>query len=273
MTAAILSCVASAAALLLTQSRGALVAVSAAFALHLWLLRRTLIIPSRAFYLLLLALMLGSAGALLATSGQETLGRFADAGANLENRIAYYRTTWAAIQDRPLLGTGYATFADAFMAYNHPGTGTYFLDKAHNTYLQLVMELGWPAALALFLGVGCLVFRCWQGLLGGGRDGAYLATVLACSALVGLHSLVDFSLEMPANAVTFALLLGLGCARALAAAAPKEDLASAAGAREQATPAPTSASWRFAGRPGNPLARPAWPPEPRSCARRSRARG
>ena len=67
---------------------------------------------------------------------------------DLARRLVYYRTTWDAIRDRPLLGTGYGTYADAFRAYNHAGTGTYFLDKAHSTYLQMIMELGWPAAAA-----------------------------------------------------------------------------------------------------------------------------
>jgi hypothetical protein len=35
----------------------------------------------------------------------------------------------------------------------------------------------------------------------------------ACSVLVAVHSLVDFSLEMPANAATYALLLGAACAQ------------------------------------------------------------
>ncbi len=245
MTAAILGCVACAAALLLTRSRGALVAVAVGLVLYLWLLRHTPVIRSPALYALLLALMLGGAGVLIGTSGQATLGRFAAAGANLEDRIAYDRATWTALQDRPLLGTGYATFADAFMAYNDPGTGTYFLDKAHNSYLQLLMELGGPAALALFLAIGCLVFRCWQGLFASRRDRAHLATVLAGSALVAVHSLVDFSLEMPANAVTCALLLGLGCARALAADVVE---AKRSGAKRPATSARSCRAWPPGGR-------------------------
>jgi O-antigen ligase len=267
MTVAILSCVAGAAALLLTQSRGALVAVAAALLLYLWLLRRTLVIPSRALYALVLALMLASAGALIEISGQETLGRFAAAGANLEDRIAYDRATWTALKDRPLLGTGYATFADAFMAYNDPATGTYFLDKAHNSYLQLLMELGWPAALALFLSIGCLVFRCWQGLLASRRDRAYLATVLAGSVLVAVHSLVDFSLEMPANAVTYALLLGLGCARALGADGAAAEPAGRGGVRSGAKGPAISLRSRRAWRPGGPIAGAAPPPERRPCDR------
>jgi O-antigen ligase len=125
-------------------------------------------------------------------------------------RLVYYRTTWQAIWDRPLLGTGYGTYADAFRAYNHAGTGTYFLDKAHNTYLQLILELGWPAAAALYAGLGLLAFRCLQG-----RSAVYPAVLASCSVLVGVHALVDFSLEMPANAATYALLLGIGCAQAV----------------------------------------------------------
>jgi O-antigen ligase len=126
------------------------------------------------------------------------------------NRLAYYRTTWEAIWDRPLLGTGYGTYADAFRAYNHPGTETYFLDKAHNTYLQMIMELGWPGVAALYSGLALLVFRCLQD-----RSAIYPAVLASCSVLVAVHSLVDFSLEMPANAATFALLLGVGCAQAV----------------------------------------------------------
>ncbi len=212
-TTAMLSFLACSMALLLTQSRGAFVAVAIAFLLYLWLLRSTANLRSRAFYLGFVIVMLATAASLVRYSGEETLQRLGQAGANFHDRLLYYETTWNAIEDRPLLGTGYGTFADAFTAYNRPETGTYFLDKAHNTYLQLVLELGWPAALALFAAIGCLVYRCWQGARGG-RESLYPATVLACSVLVGVQALVDFSMEMPANALTYALLLGIGCAQA-----------------------------------------------------------
>jgi O-antigen ligase len=147
---------------------------------------------------------------IVGLAGEETLGRFPDADEHALNRLAYYRTTWEAIRDRPLLGTGYGTYVDALRAYNHPGTGTYFLDKAHNTYLQMIMELGWPAAVALYAGLSLLVLRCLQG-----PSAVYPAVLAACSVLVAVHSLVDFSLEMPANAATYALLLGVGCAQSL----------------------------------------------------------
>jgi O-antigen ligase len=212
-TTALLSFLAGGTALLLTQSRGAFIAVAIAFGLFLWLLRSASVSRSGAAYGGFVAVVLAAAIGLVGYSGEPTIQRLEQVGPNWDNRLIYYQATWDALKDRPLLGTGYGTYAEAFLAYNAPATGTYFLDKAHNTYLQLLLELGWPAALALFACLGCLTFCCWQGLRAGGRARACPAAVLACSALVGAHALVDFSMEIPANAATYALLLGIGCAQ------------------------------------------------------------
>jgi O-antigen ligase len=206
----VVSCLVAGAALLLTQSRGAFVAVCAALVAFVWSLRRTALVTSRAFVKAAAVFLIGLFCGIVWLAGEETLGRFPEADAQALSRLAYYRTTWEAIRDRPLLGTGYGTYADAFSGYNHPGTGTYFLDRAHNTYLQMVMELGWPAAAALYAGLGLFVLRSMQG-----RSLVYPAVLASCSVLVAVHSLVDFSLEMPANAATYALLLGAGCAQSL----------------------------------------------------------
>jgi O-antigen ligase len=209
------TCLVAGTALLLTQSRGAFVALCAALVAFVWSLRRMAIVTSKAFAKATVVFSIALFFGIVWLAGEETLGRFPDAGAHAVNRLAYYRTTWAAIRDRPLLGTGYGTYADAFKAYNHPDTGTHFLDKAHNTYLQLIMELGWPAAAALFSGVALLVSGCLQGRSLHGRSAVYPAVLASCSVLVAVHSLVDFSLEMPANAATYALLLGVGCAQSV----------------------------------------------------------
>lgn len=211
---ALLAVLFGATALLLTQSRGAFVALVPAVVAFLWLTRRLAVITSRQFYWTMAALAVVFFLGVLWLSGERTLERFEQAGPHLATRLTYYETTWQAIRDRPLLGTGYGTYADAFKAYNHPGTGAAFVNRAHNTYLQLAMELGWPAAAALVLGVGWLAARCRPRPGAGRASTAYLAVVVSCSVLVGVHALVDFSLEMPAIAATYALLLGLGCAQA-----------------------------------------------------------
>jgi O-antigen ligase len=191
------TCLLAGTALLLTRSRGAFIALCAALVAFVWSLRRTALITSNALVKAITLFSIGLLVGVLALAGGKTLGRFADADVETATRLVYYRTTWEAIRDRPLLGTGYGTYADAFRAYNHAGTGTYFLDKAHSTYLQMIMELGWPAAAALYAGLALLVFRCLHG-----RSAVYPAVLASCSVLVGVHALVDFSLEMPANAAT-----------------------------------------------------------------------
>jgi O-antigen ligase len=206
----VITCLVAGTALLLTQSRGAFVALCAVLVAFVWSLRRMALVTSSASIEATALFLVGLFCGIVGLAGEETLGRFPDADEHALNRLAYYRTTWEAIRDRPLLGTGYGTYVDALRAYNHPGTGTYFLDKAHNTYLQMIMELGWPAAVALYAGLSLLVLRCLQG-----PSAVYPAVLAACSVLVAVHSLVDFSLEMPANAATYALLLGVGCAQSL----------------------------------------------------------
>jgi O-antigen ligase len=217
----VIACLLAAAALLLTQSRGAFVALCAALVAFVWSLRRMALVTAGTFVKAAAVFAVGLVAGIVLLAGEQTLGRFAAADAQALNRLTYYRTTWDAIWDRPLLGTGYGTYADAFRAYNHPETGTYFLDRAHNTYLQVIMELGWPAAAALYSGLALLVFRSLRGPLPDGRAAALPAVLAACSVLVAAHALVDFSLEMPANAATYALLLGAGCARTVRSGAAR----------------------------------------------------
>ena len=71
-----------------------------------------------------------------------------------------------------------------------------------------LFELGWPAALILFACVAWLALICFRGLRSRGRDWVYPTTGLAATALVAMHALVDFSLQIPATAVTYAALMG-----------------------------------------------------------------
>ena len=66
-----------------------------------------------------------------------------------EERIVVFGDVNRAIADNPGLGFGYGTFADSFRLYRSDAI-TGYLDRAHNSYLENIFELGWPAALALF---------------------------------------------------------------------------------------------------------------------------
>ena len=85
--------------------------------------------------------------------------------------------------------------------------------KAHNTYLENALELGVPAAAALVLSVALLARQCLRALRR--RRGVFVYGWMACcgTVLVGCHSTVDFSLQIPAVAVLYAAILGTGCSQ------------------------------------------------------------
>ena len=84
---------------------------------------------------------------------------------------------------------------------------------AHNDWLEMIFELGFPAAVLWFAVIASLALRCLLGFFRRGRDHIYPLTGFCACVLVGLHSFVDFSLQIPAVAVTFSVLLGLGVAQ------------------------------------------------------------
>ena len=75
----IVTCLVAGAALLLTRSRGAFVALCAALVAFVWSLRRTSLITSQAIVKTATVFSLGLFLGIVALAGGQTLGRFADA--------------------------------------------------------------------------------------------------------------------------------------------------------------------------------------------------
>jgi O-antigen ligase len=130
------------------------------------------------------------------------------------DRLAVYKVTWRSIMDAPFLGMGYGTFADIFPMYRDATVGPWGIwDKAHNTYLEVLQGLGLPMGLVLIASLLFLVFLCFRGALTRQRDAIAPAVAASASVIVGLHSFVDFSLQMQAVALTWVALLGMGVAQ------------------------------------------------------------
>jgi O-antigen ligase len=127
-----------------------------------------------------------------------------------EGRFAIYAATIrAAIEFLPF-GSGLSTFASVFPRFQSGVFGGY-IDYAHNDYLQFFMEVGLVAPVIVALLLATYVMRMGELLR---RDRARSFTVLQIAAGVGLlpmmlHSLFDFALHMPANAMWFATLAGV----------------------------------------------------------------
>jgi O-antigen ligase len=125
----------------------------------------------------------------------------------------------AEIETSPWRGTGFGTFQDVFPAYRDRGDKTLAIwDKAHNTYLENAAEIGIPATILLNLAVLLLAARALAGTLTRRRNQALPAIGVAASVIVGLHSTVDFSLEIPAVAVLYACVMGIAVSQSWSSA-------------------------------------------------------
>ena len=134
---------------------------------------------------------------------------FVDSG-----RTSVYRSTFAIVRDFPWLGTGLGTFAWIFPAYRSSDLSSWGIwDRAHDTLLEIASDLGIPAAALVLLGWMILVAVLFRGVRTRQRDRMFPAAGSAVALLSGLHSLVDFPLQVPGYAIVAFAIIGTGLAQ------------------------------------------------------------
>jgi O-antigen ligase len=198
-------------ALVLSNSRAGVVSVLFGLAALLAAASATRMLRLR--HALAIAGTITVAGTILAAVAGDTLGgRFATTALEREGRSIAYELTLNGIAEQPWLGTGFGTFEESFaLVRDERLEGGW--DKAHNTYLENAFELGIPAAALLTAACLALLWRCLVGLRARRRSGIYPAVGVAATVSVGCHSLVDFGLQIPAIAATYALIMGIAVAQ------------------------------------------------------------
>lgn len=198
-------------ALVLTHSRGGFVAAMAGTVVLFYLLDQR--VSSKKSRMRMVAIAsLAVAGLAFAITSEALLDRINRTDITTEERMAVYTNINRAIGDNPVLGFGYGTFASSYLLYDPLESGVHY-DRAHNTWLENAFELGVPAALGLYLALGGLALTCLKGVRRRHRDWVYPATGVAASVLVGLHAILDFSLQIPAVAILYACIMGVACAQ------------------------------------------------------------
>ena len=198
-------------ALLLTHSRGGFIATLAGcIALGLAASQAPALHRLRRLRLATLPLALALLAFLI--SGDRVVERMVGAEAGMQGRLVIYAATRQAVDDHLILGTGLNSFEAVFPIYRPPGIWGH-VNLAHSDYLQNVLELGFPAAACLFLALAWLFGLCLRGVARRRRDAAYACLGTAATVLVGLHAVVDFSLQIPAVTAAYLLLLGAAVAQ------------------------------------------------------------
>ena len=118
------------------------------------------------------------------------------------------------VRDYPVTGTGLGTTEDVLPAYPPKDKPYHFTDHLHNDWLEIMVEtgiLGFLCVLGGYIGLFVFLVKRWLHTSSTLTMGITLGAVGALTA-AGIHSLLDFSLHMPANGVTLAAILGLGAA-------------------------------------------------------------
>ena len=156
--------------------------------------------------------------------GDVVAGKIAQEGFRDESRMAVYTITMRSILDAPLLGYGYGTFADVFPMFRDQSVSTWGKwPMAHNTYLEVFQGLGLLFGSMLVASVVVLVLRCVKGATTRQMNETLPCVAASVAFLLGVHALVDFSLQMQAIAITFMALLGAGVAQSESSRLALED--------------------------------------------------
>ncbi|QGZ93379.1 O-antigen ligase family protein [Terricaulis silvestris] len=205
--------------LLLTASRGGLIATGVAFILFVIAfasqrLKQTYA-RSSALVAPLLALVILFV-VLFVRGGERTVERFALASEDFEGREMLAKAHWQAFLERPLIGHGLNTYHEinALAATPENWSSLRIAGSAHNIYVQVLEETGLIGFALFALMLATPLSRAFTRIAGGGSGLEWAAIALATSALVLLHGLVDFGLQVPALAALFAFLVGAAVGRA-----------------------------------------------------------
>lgn len=145
--------------------------------------------------------------------GQGLIGRTVFLEGSIEARLSAYRYTLELIAARPWFGHGLDAFRPAFETVHRPPLpGKFYWDRAHSTYLSHWVELGIVVGTIPLIMGGVVAGRLIKELRR--RDCNFSLCIAGLGALAtgAVHSLADFSLEIPANVILLLTILGLGLA-------------------------------------------------------------
>jgi len=171
-------------------------------------------LPGRSGAALLAAVLGVSVGLAIWIGPGPIVERFSrlgqEATAHQESRPAIWRDAAGLVRQRFWLGWGLGTFPVAFPSVQTAFPGK-FVNHAHNDYVEWASDLGVPAAALFFLAILGVLLRTVRAFLSSER-GLEQAVALSCAGSIFamlVHSAADFNLYVPANALLFAVVLGL----------------------------------------------------------------
>ena len=128
-------------------------------------------------------------------------------------RASMRADTWHIFREHPWIGTGLGTLRMVFPAYETRYDAR-VVNHAHNDYLEVLAETGTAGAACCAWFLGALFFHSLRRLLLQDKSfpaALHLSGLVACAGFL-VHSVVDFNLHIPGNALLFFLMANLATA-------------------------------------------------------------
>lgn len=127
-------------------------------------------------------------------------------------RWTLYATTIDGIGRFFPFGSGAGTFPFVYPAFQPVKLGGYFINHTHNDFLEAIFDLGLLAVILIFWAL-LLYFARWRAVRArqdrwGGFRFIQIGAGIGVLMLL-LHSLLDFNLQIPANAAFFAFFAAI----------------------------------------------------------------
>lgn len=200
-----------AAALLLSGSRGGLVALIAEVIFLVLITSKSRGFKNIALKgALALALLIAGIGGAVFVGGDTSLTRIAETASSEDvssNRFQIWSVTVNVIKEYMPFGAGLGAFPQAYTQFDTAG-GYERVEQAHNDYLQMAADAGLPG---IAIGVLFLFFLIRTGVGSSAvtnkfRRGAAVGAFAGCFAVL-VHSLFDFVLHITAVSVMFVTLM------------------------------------------------------------------
>jgi O-antigen ligase len=178
--------------------------------------RRHLLMRFATLGLLLIVMAVGvwwmAAEPMMERMARTQLSGEAEAGRDTlqKSRGFIWQGTLKMIAAQPVLGVGFGAYETAYPQYSQHDSGVFPIGQAHNDYLQILADCGVVGGLLALWFIALLARAVWHGLQH--QDARLAALSLGaggglCALLI--HSLFDFNLQLPSNALLFLWLAAL----------------------------------------------------------------
>ena len=127
-----------------------------------------------------------------------------------QQRLPVYRDSIRIIEDFPLLGTGLGTFKDIYPSYRTTKS-TLTFDHVHNDYLEVLSDMGLLGGILIIGEVLAILIIIVKRRANRRNPFVVSITLGGITGIVAMlfHSITDFNMHIPANAIMFFILLAL----------------------------------------------------------------